>query len=114
MRIFYNDHVTYDFSSAHTILPDKVYESKAKPTPTNSSFELGIDLLYKYGNVNNDTVVYEGDSANGVNHTIQQKKDGTKLTTLESHLWVLDQPDLCNIPSTPLDYCKIFGKGLTK
>ena len=113
MRRFYHDHVNYAFSSAHTVLPDKADSSTDKSISSESEFELGIDLLYKDGNGNNETVVYEGASIDGVHHTVR-KQDGTKITTLESHLWVLDQPHLCNIPSTPLDYYKEVEKGLTK
>ena len=113
MQRFYHNHVDYAFSSAHTILPDEVDELHAKPTLNDSSFELGIDLLYKYVNGNNDTVVYEGASFDVVNNAVGNQYD-TNLTTLESHLQVLDQPNLCNIPSTPLDYCKEVGKVIAK
>ena len=45
----------------------------------DSGFELGIDLLYKYGNGNNEKVVYKGAYADGMNHNVW-KQDSNKLT----------------------------------
>jgi hypothetical protein len=49
----------------------------------------------------------------GLHHTIQ-RKDGTKLNAHDFHLRLKHQPDLSNIPSTPLEYCKEVGSGITK
>ena len=80
-------------------------ESKSESIQTDSGFELGTDMINKDGNGNNKTVVYKGAFFDGMNHTIHKQED-TNLTTLEYHLRVLDQPEMCNIPSTPIDYCK--------
>ena len=50
-----------------------------------------MNLLYCYGNEENETVVYEGDSAYGLLHTIRLK-DNTKLSVYDSNLQLLDQP----------------------
>ena len=34
-------------------------------------FQLGMNLMYCYGNKESETVVYEGDSADGLLHTIR-------------------------------------------
>jgi len=71
-----------------------------------------MNLLYKDGQGNNEAVVYEGDTLNGKH--IVRRKDGTKLHVHSCHLAFLNQMDMGNIPSTPLDYCKEVGQGLTK
>ena len=81
--------------------------------PRNSDFELGMNLVYKDGKGNSEAVVYEGESANGLNHIIR-RKDGTKLLVPDSNLELLHQMSLSNLPQTPLDYCREVGKGLTK
>jgi hypothetical protein len=48
-----------------------------------------------------------------LHHTIR-RKDGTKLNVHDFHLRIKHQPDLSNIPSTPLDYCKEVGRGITR
>ncbi len=48
-----------------------------------------------------------------LHHTICQK-DGTKLNVHDFHFQIKHQPDLSNIPSTPLDYCKEVGRGITR
>ena len=45
-------------------------------------------------------------------HTVRTK-DGTKLPVKASHLTFLNQMDMGNIPSTPLDYCREVGTGIT-
>ncbi len=45
--------------------------------PISNNFELGMNLLYKDGQGNNEAVVYEGDTLNGKH--IVRRKDGTKL-----------------------------------
>ena len=72
-----------------------------------------MNLDYKDGKGNNEAVVYEGESANGLLHIIR-RKTGAKLVVPDSNLEHLHQISLSNLPSTPLDYCKEVGKGLTK
>ena len=38
--------------------------------PQNSDYELGMNLVYKDGKGNNEAVVYNGESANGLNHIV--------------------------------------------
>ena len=71
-----------------------------------------MNLLYCCGNKENETVVYEGASADGLLHTIHLK-DNTKLSVYDSNLQLLDQPSFSNIPNTPLDYRNEVGNGLT-
>ena len=72
-----------------------------------------MNLVYKDGKGNNEAVVYEGESANGLNHTIRWN-DRPKLLVSDSNLEHLHQMSLSNPPQTPLDYCREVGKGLTK
>ena len=113
VRRHYYDNVSYAFSSAHSIPSDEDEESAPAVVTPVKDFELGSNIYYKDGFGNNETVVYEGESADGHFHTVR-KEDGTKVVTPASHLRDMDQPDLCNIPSTPLEYCQEIGKGLTK
>jgi len=95
--------------------PQPLSNSLDKDEPMTShptDFELGMSLVYKDGEGNNEAVVYEGASPDGMTHTIR-KKDGTKIAVHDSNLQFLLQPDLSNLPSTPLDYCKEVGKGLS-
>ena len=84
-------------------------------TPTNPAhtFELGMSLSYFDGNGKAESVVYEGASPDGLAHTVRFK-DGSKQCVHDSHLRLKLQPDLSNIPATPLDYCKEIGKGISK
>lgn len=36
------------------------------------------------------------------------------MVTPESHIQDMNQADLTNVPTTPLEYCQEIGKGLTK
>eukprot|EP00957_Ditylum_brightwellii_P145339 11068858-Ditylum_brightwellii.AAC.1 len=73
VRQFYHDHINYAFSLAHTIIPGKVDNSQDASFPRPSEFELGIDLLYKDRNRNNETVIYKGAPANSAHHTVQKQ-----------------------------------------
>ena len=55
-------------------------------------FQLGMNILYFCGNEENETVVYEGASADGLLHTICLK-DNTKISVYDSNLQLLDQPN---------------------
>ena len=112
VRRNYHDTVHYAFSSAYSVTPDKVDPVEDAVTPS-SDFVLGRSLLFKDGKGVNELVVYEGASSDGQFHTIR-KADGTKCVTPESHLRLKSQPDLSNIPSTPLDYCKEVELGISK
>jgi hypothetical protein len=82
-------------------------------TPRPPGFDLDASLVYIDGKGSSKTVVYEGATPDGLHHTIRQK-DGTKLNVRNFHLWIKHQPDLSNIPSTPLEYCKEVGRGITR
>ena len=56
-----------------------------------------------YGQDGNEAVVYKGASADGLVKTIR-KKYGSKSMVHDSNLRLLDQTNLLNILSTPLDY----------
>ena len=64
-----------------------------------------MELSYKDGEGNYAPVVYEGPTNRGNMHEVKQA-DGTTITVDESQLLKLHQPDLTNIPTTPLDYQK--------
>ncbi len=68
--------------------------------------------MYLDGHGSSETVVYKGAMPDGKRHTAQ-RQDGSKLVTADSHLRLLDQPDFSNIPSTPLDYRKEVGTGIS-
>ncbi len=80
--------------------------------PVHTDFELGMNVVYKDGKGNNKAMVYEGET-NDRKHIIHLK-NSTKLNVANSHLVFIQQMDMGNIPSTPLDYCKEVGTGLTK
>ena len=50
-----------------------------------------MNLLYKCGNEESETVVYEGASADSFLHTIRLEED-TKLSVYDNNLQLLDQP----------------------
>ena len=81
--------------------------------PPKNNCELGMNLVYKDGQGNNEAVVYEGASADGLSHTIR-RANGTRLSVPDSNLAFLQQMGMHNIPSTPLEYCKKVGVRLTK
>ncbi|KAL7528961.1 hypothetical protein ACHAXR_004541, partial [Thalassiosira sp. AJA248-18] len=135
---FYQDHVNFAFLSAYSICPDPAVVSDTEsdseddtedewytPTPPPTSipsasvpetelthppqfFELGASLSYFDGQGKAMTVVYEGASPDGKMHTVRCN-DGTKLNVADSYLRLKLQPDLSNIPITPLDYQKEVG-----
>ena len=75
------------------------------------SFQLVINLMYRNIQDKNITVVYDGASGDVLLH-IARFKDGEKLTVHNSNLQLLDQPDLSNMPKTPLDYRNEVGTGI--
>jgi hypothetical protein len=88
------------------------------PLPTTSlsssdSFELGMSLIFYEGHDNTEVVVYKGVMPDSLFHTIRCK-DGTCLNVHDAHLYLKLQANLLNTPKTPLDYCKEFGRGITK
>ena len=83
------------------------------PPPKDKDFELGMDLAYRDGTGISEAVVYEGASSDGLTHTIR-RKDGSKLNVHDSNISFLQQIGMSNIPSTPLDYCREVGRGLSK
>ena len=103
----------------HTITQDEDDEvSITTCLPFNKStapgiyFELGMNLVYKYGQGGNEAVVYEGSSADGLVQMIRNK-DGSKIMVHDGNLSLLYQPDLSNIPSVPLNYRNEVEKGLS-
>eukprot|EP00986_Skeletonema_menzelii_P004558 scaffold1561_cov129-Skeletonema_menzelii.AAC.11 len=106
LRRAFDDKVHYAFSSAHTKLVSPVATTPLpKVTPsTESPFTLGEEVIYTDGSGNSSAVVYEGGSVNG-NHIIRTEH-GDRIVTPAPHLKALNQPDLTNVPRTPLDYCK--------
>ena len=71
-----------------------------------------MNLLYCCGDEESETVVYKGDRADGLLHTISLEAN-TNLSVYDSNLQLLDQPDFSNMPNTPLDYRNEAGTGLT-
>ena len=71
-----------------------------------------MDLAYRYGEVNSVAVVYKGASSDIQTHTIRLKY-GSKLQIHDSNLQLIDQPDLSNLPKTPLDHRNEVCMGLT-
>jgi hypothetical protein len=116
----YSDRVHYAFSSAHSLLPPEA--SLVQPTnpphdPPNAELEptflLGQDVLFHDGQGLQETVVYEGATPDGRWHTIR-RSDGSKMVVPDCHLRLFGQPDFSNVPSTPLDYRKEVGIGITQ
>ena len=100
-----------------TPIKEVTWADSSKPYVDTSSekkedFQLGVDLFYRDRAGNNISAVYEGDSANSLNHTIRLE-DGARLDTNDSHLQMLDQQDFSNIPKTPLDYINEVGSGIS-
>ena len=127
-----SDKVHFAFSSAFTLPPDQGENSEGelvlddawyhprthekdyevsiptfilckKSNEASIDFELGMNLVYRYGKGGNEAVVYEGESAYGLVHKIRWKY-GSKRMVHDSNLRLLDQPELSNLPSMPLDY----------
>ena len=71
-----------------------------------------MDLKYRDGEGKSVVVVYEGDSADSLAHTIILEYS-SKLQIHNNNLQLIDQPDLSNFPKTPLDYRNEVGTGLT-
>ena len=114
LSTFYNDNVRFGFCSASS---KKVsFEDAAKkPAQTKRKFAYkffrkGMELTCKDGSGSNESVVYEGATKKGMMHRVR-KADGTTVEVDESQLLQIHQPDLTNIPSTPLDYQKEVNIG---
>ncbi len=69
--------------------------------------------FYTDGEGTQERVVYKGATPDGQWHTLCQSNT-SKLVTPGSHIQFLTQPYFSNIPSTPLDYCREVGVGLSK
>jgi hypothetical protein len=108
---FYNDNIKFSFR-AETRNRQVTFEhtgtmptAKKKRVEFSSEYEIGKDLIYKDGCGNNVMVVYEGATLDELMHNVRFE-DGTVRTVDESQLLMLHQPDLANLPSTPLYYQK--------
>ena len=112
VRRHYDDNVQYAFSSAYTFIDPETPDTPAVISPIKE-YALGSPLVYKDGKGNHEAVVYEGVSADGNRHIVRTS-DGAKVVTPESHIQDMNQADLTNVPTTPLEYCQEIGKGLTK
>ena len=80
---------------------------------SDNDFELGMQLAYRDGTGKVEAVVYEGATSDGHRHSIRHK-DGTISLVYDDELSFINQIGMSNIPSTPLDYCKEVGQGLSK
>ena len=72
-----------------------------------------MSLSYFDGKGKAEIVVYEGAPPYGLYHTVR-KEDGTRLIVHDSNLHLKIQPDLSNIPSTPLASRNKVNKGISK
>ena len=87
--------------------------SSRSTIPSNSrEFQLHMEFTYCDGEEKSEAVVYEGASADILSHTICME-DRSKLHIQNSNLQLIDQPDLSNLPKTPLDNKNKVGTGLT-
>jgi hypothetical protein len=106
---FYNDNIKFSLRAQRRVQFDirQPQESSAKRRKYYSQdFEYGMELIYKDGQGTNSPVVYEGAVDDGLFHRIR-KEDGSTVDVDASHLLMMhQQPDLTNVPSTPLDYQK--------
>jgi hypothetical protein len=99
--------------SSYPFEPDKSLPTFTTPMPSHkgaksvvtpkSDFELGQDVLYTNGAGNQERVVYEGATPDGLWQTLC-RQDSSKIVTPSSNICFLDQPNFLNIPSTPLEY----------
>ena len=85
----------------------------SEPPSSDKVFELGMNLVYRDGTGHAEAVVYEGVSTDGLTHSIRHK-DRTVSLVHDSNLSFLQQMSMSNIPSTPLDYCKEVGTGISQ
>ena len=92
--------------------PPSSEKDQARDRPSQS-FELGKSLSYYDGKGMAETLVYEGASPDSMAHTIR-RRDGTCLTFHDSYLRPKPQPDLPNIPSTPLAFRNEVDVGISK
>ena len=118
VRRHYQDRVHFAFSSAHSILdntPETPLGTRPETTMVtpDTDFQLGQDVLFTDGKGSQARVVYKGAMLDGLWHTLC-REDGSSIVTPASHLSFLDQPDFSNMPSTPLDYRKEIGTGISK
>ncbi len=115
----YDDIIHYAFSSSHSLIPNNVEtplrsrEGVSQMVTPDSDFVLGQDVLYTDDIGNQERVVYEGATPDGLWHTLRNK-DTSKIVTPSSNVKFLGQPDFGNLPSTPLDYCREVSVGLSK
>ena len=106
VRKFYDDAVKFNFRVSKKVQFDLQTDHprpRKKRKYQDTDFEPGMELIYKDGAGMNLPVVYEGAESNGLIHRIRFD-DGHTESVDASHLQLLHQPDLTNIPSTPMDY----------
>ena len=90
--------------------------NKSPEEQSKYPFKLGQNLLYKRmegDSLKTDSVIYEGADASGKNHLIR-RKDGTRIAVHDSTLVSQLQPSFENIPSSPLDYKREVGVGVSQ
>ena len=117
LRSFYNDNIKYGFRTETRSLkvsfkgvPDTVNSKKRKLVNLDSEVQKGMELSYKDGQGSSYPVVYEGACKENKMHEVK-KEDGSTMVVDESQLLQMHQPDLTNIPSTPLEYQKEIENG---
>jgi hypothetical protein len=76
-------------------------------------FKLSMNIIFKDGTGKSEHVVYKGVTACGLKHIIRHI-DGSQSHVDQSHLSLINQIGLENIPQTPLDYCQEEGIGISQ
>ena len=87
-------------------------EASTKDHPSES-FELGMSLSYYDGKGKSEILVYKGASPDDLSCTIWIQ-DGTRVVVYDSHLGLKLQPDISNIPSTPMAFINEVNVGISK
>ena len=90
-------------------------ELETKPEYQDGDFSPGMDVYYKSGDGNNQEAKYPKHTvSNGVEFHSVKLSTGKTVKTNASHLQLLEQPDLTNIPTDIDTYCKEVKTGVTE
>ena len=92
------------------------HECLDQTTGKKYPFTLGQNLLYNRmvgKELKSDSVIYEGVDASGKNHLIRFK-DGDRRAVHDSTLVAELQPSFNNIPSSPMDFQREIGLGVSQ